>query len=284
MWLSSDERIRTLEWDLDSARRAIVSLLPQFIQTLVDSRYACQSWEDAYKWESELVDEIITSATVLSREEGSHFGPRACCPLCGHGSSALYARGFAVPEGLRRHLIGWGNTTGCGVLTPVLDLARDTWRPRFEKAEAEMQAQREAHLAERRQRESLVLIGPSEAPLLNDEKLGFQKEPREAQSLNWAETRLAQLGFQLSESERVRSFTKHMEDHVVYADPRLRGELTFFVYPAPSAASARRRSRSAARRETFALPDKWRHDLDEKFASRLARAIEALRQKKRRYH
>jgi hypothetical protein len=282
MWPSSDDRIRTLEHDLYSARRAVVALLPQAIQTFVESYYDCQSWHEAHAWESGLVEQILASAAVLGREDGSYFGPRAYCPLCTSGSSGPYDRGFAVPEGLRRHLLGWGNTGACSILSPVLDLARDHWRPRFEKAEAENRAKREAELAERRTRESLLLLGPNEQPVLNDERLDFDRQPRDQESMGWAEARLAQLGFELTESDRVRSFTKLIEDYVVYADPRAQGEVKFFVRRAASPAPRRRRSHGTERYQTFVLPDKWRHQLDDKFSVRLAAAVQPLRKGKHR--
>jgi hypothetical protein len=184
-----DERIRTLENHLYKARRAVVTLLPKPIRDLAESYYSIGSKEDAHHWENALVDRIIESATTLGHGEGAYFGPRAYCPLCGSGSSGPYDRGFALPEGLRRHLTGFGNAGTCDVLSPVLDLARDYWMPRVEKVEAEREAERRAALERRRESEEMYVLGPDVRPLLNDEDIGYGATARDRESLTWAEAR-----------------------------------------------------------------------------------------------
>jgi hypothetical protein len=139
MSLSPDERIRRLEEDLYEARCAVVSLLPEPIQAIAESYHKCKSRSEADQWKERLVEGVIARAEILSPQDGSRWGPRAYCPLCGHGSSGPYDRGFAVPDGLERHLMGRYNSVGCLPLSPVLGMARDYWRPIFAKTEAELE-------------------------------------------------------------------------------------------------------------------------------------------------
>jgi hypothetical protein len=206
-----------------------------------------------------------------------YFGPRAYCPLCGSGSSGPYDRGFALPEGLRRHLTGFGNAGACDVLSPVLDLARDYWMPRVEKVEAERKAERRAALERRRESEEMYVLGPDARPLLNDEDIGYGATARDRESLTWAEARLEQLGFENIRDGQVRRFTKTIDGYIIYAGHREAGRLTFYVYPPHTSSTAKRRGRAPTRCQAFLLLDTWRRDLDRKFASRAAMAIDELR-------
>jgi hypothetical protein len=277
-----DERIRTLENHLYKACYAVVMLLPEPIRDIANSHYSIGSREDAHHWENALVDRIVESATTLSRDEGSYFGPRAYCPLCGSGSSGPYDRGFALPEGLRRHITGFGNAGPCDVLSPVLDLARDYWMPLVEKVEVERETERRAVLERRRESEEMYVLGPNARPLLNDEDIGYGPTARDHESLIRAEDRLEQLSFENIGDGQVRRFTKTIDDYIIYADHREAGRLTFYVYPLHKSSTAKRRGRAPTRRQSFFLLDTWRKDLDWKFASRAAVAIDALRESSKR--
>lgn len=65
----------------------------------------------------------------VSEEMGDAPGnaPRSECPLCRAGSANLVAvRGFAVPEGLMRHLLGSHNSRQCDVFAAAYALARNS--------------------------------------------------------------------------------------------------------------------------------------------------------------
>jgi hypothetical protein len=66
-----------------------------------------------------------------SEEMGSLAGesPRAICPLCGDDSNNPFSiRGFAVPDGLLRHLEGSHNAIQCPVFEIACALARERFR------------------------------------------------------------------------------------------------------------------------------------------------------------
>ena len=217
----------------------------------------------------------------LSPEEGSYLGPRAYCPLCEAGTSSPYERGFSVPEGLRRHLVGWGNTGACEVLEPIFGLAEDYWQPIFEKARVEAEIQRKARLEERRESERQFLLGPYEKPLLVDEALSLGGSARDAPSLTWAVDRLGALGFETIEHDSVRSFTKVVSECRVYADPRAAGSLTFYVYRESEETVTKRRKRLNSRKISFTMPDAWRNNLSDKFDTLLTKVIKDLPGRKR---
>jgi hypothetical protein len=131
----AEDAIRRLKSDLYEARTTIIELMPEDIQRLLTSYYSCESRQQTYGWAESVADEIVESAEVLPRQQGFYFSDRAYCPLCGHGSESPYESGFAVPEGLRRHLVGWGNTRQCRVMEAALYLAGDYWHDKFHAAE-----------------------------------------------------------------------------------------------------------------------------------------------------
>ena len=279
-WWSPEDRIRRLEEELYSARRTITSLLPDSTRRLVSSYYDCETRDKSREWEADVVDKIIESASILDRSDGSFWGPRAYCPLCGAGSSSPYDRGFTVPEGLRRHLTGWGNTGACDVLDAALQLARNYWEPRFQKAEAAAESERQALLVDRRTRERLFLLGPSRPPLLVDEDIGYNCEPRDDASLRWAVDRLAALKFAEIVENRIHSYVRDAGEYIVYADPRATGKLTFYLYRRPDP-NRRSRRRSPDEYQTFTLSDRLRNNLEDKIAEAIASAVQLLTRRRR---
>src|SRR5688572_12706949 len=119
MWQQSpDDEIRKLRSELYSARRTIVDLMPDKISQLLGDYYRCDTRIDLHRWHGEVIDAIVEMASPLAGLRDSYFHApraRAYCPLCGDGSQGPYEEGFALPEGLRRHLAGWGNCRQCRV-------------------------------------------------------------------------------------------------------------------------------------------------------------------------
>lgn len=118
-----EEQIKRLKDDLYLARINIISVAPDELVRLLHGYATCDSRERAYLWLEEVAREIIPHAKILTREEGSVFGERAYCPLCRQGSTAAYDRGYSIPEGLYRHLIGYGNVHQCVVTEAAFKLA-----------------------------------------------------------------------------------------------------------------------------------------------------------------
>lgn len=119
---SRDEKIRRLEDQLYDARKALLRLLPDETRTLLSGWRHNTSEKELDEWEHEIVEAITKLATPLPSTLLD--GPRAMCPLCSGGSSWPYTKGYALPNGLKRHLFGDGNTRSCSVTKHAFALAR----------------------------------------------------------------------------------------------------------------------------------------------------------------
>ena len=114
-------------------------------------------------------------------------------------------------------------------------------------------------IEERRKTEQLYRVEPGGEPLLIDEHIFG--DVRTAEELLWAEHRLSELGFQLSQEDSVKSYLRDQGDVVVFADPRGRRELMFRVYKKPLSKKVRRRRGV----DFFKLADSWKHKIQEKY-------------------
>ncbi|MFB9353138.1 hypothetical protein ACFFUA_38080, partial [Streptomyces heliomycini] len=152
-----------------------------------------------------MAEQIIETVEPLPDEKESCFGARAYCPLCGEGTSSAYEKGYALPEGLRRHLTGWGKSHICVVMEAAHQLALDHFHDKFSADEEAQILEPKKRKNERIQSEILIRTGPASEPELLDE-IGYFGEPRN--KIEWvrAESRLVELGFQISEEERVRQY------------------------------------------------------------------------------
>src|SRR5262245_43032480 len=102
--------IERLREDLFRARRTVVGLVPDQFRSILDSYVRCSSHEEYVKWRRETANRIIELALARPSEEMRSLpgeSPRAICPLCRDDSNNPFGiRGFAIPDGLRRHLEG----------------------------------------------------------------------------------------------------------------------------------------------------------------------------------
>lgn len=263
-----DERIRRLEEELWTARRAIIDLMPDGTRRVLTSYYHCGSRSETYKWEHDAVEEIIGHAEALSREEGSYLGPRARCPLCGDESTSPYESGFSLPEGLRRHLTGWGNVRQCSVLGAAASLAREYADREFSEAEQAEAAQQQTRLRERRRTETLYRVMPDEEARLLDEDARWGRRARTPEEMAWAESRLADLDFRCRTEGLIKTHTRSHDGTIVYADPRAEGRIDFWVFDEAALASKRRTRFRRGYLGGFHLLDSWRHDLPGKYEKR----------------
>ncbi len=274
---SADDRCRRLEDELYETRRAVLKLLPEEVRKVAEGFHACKTRGDAHAWETRLLEYIINSAKLLGPDEGSHLMPRAYCPLCREGSSGPYDRGFALPEGLRRHLTGWGSARQCSVLSPIVAGARDYLEPHFREVESANDEARTRLLAERRLVETLYRVSPEGEPKLFDEDLSYDGPARDQAMLPWAEARLIACGCVQEENGRVRSFTKVVDGFIAYGDPRPAGKLKVTLFQEPSTTPKRKSGRTKqVMVQSFYLPDAWQHDLPTKLHRRLTRAVESV--------
>lgn len=261
----AEERIRELKSELYCARRDIVHLMPSDVVNILMSYYSCQSHRDFGEWQRSAIDQIL--AMAVPDPDASYFGPRGYCPLCKGGSSGPYAQGFTLPEGLRRHLEGYGNTHQCPVTRAAFNMAREALWETFEAADKETQRKEQ----ERRKTERLFLTEPWSPPKLLEEGL-WRRNSRNTDQFAFAEERLRQLGFESEISQNVVTYKFRQSPYAVLADLREVGRINFYVYD-----EKKKKPRNAYKhRESFYLLDDWKNDLPNKFRARLTSSIESL--------
>ena len=269
----SQDDARRLRNDLYNANSTIIALMPREIADLLRGFHNCASREEADQWRFDVSDAVIKLADVQPVPERPFATPRAMCPLCRQGSPYPGVEGYAVPDGLRRHLEGTHGTSRCAVMEAVFALAYDYWFARFGAAERAAEAAKMEKLAERRESEALYRVSPRDAPKLLEED-SYSSQPRSADQLAWAENRLESLGFKRVIEGRTLSWVDEQADYVVYADHRFVGRLSFEVWrkplPKKPRVAGRRLSRSPG---GFVLLDSLKHDLRGKYAERVAQAL-----------
>ena len=177
----------------------------------------------------------------------------------------LYESGFKVPEGLRRHLIGWGGENNqCIVFGAAMNLARDHWGDRFR----EKQAEEAASIArERRRSEILYKIDANKSPVLIDEGIPFDNF-RSVDDMAWAEDRLLALGFKIDLDRNMKSYTDESDTFLVYADPRRKYQIEFSIYLKQFAPV-----RAEPPIGYFGLSDHWKNSIEQKYQNRLLKTI-----------
>src|SRR5262245_59034258 len=191
--------LRDLKDELYAARRAVINLMPEKVAQVLGSYHKCKSTREYYAWCEEAAGQIITLVPPDTIKQ-SYDGRRASCPLCGSVGHGPFADGFTVPEGMRRHLTGYGNTHHCPVTEAAFELGGDYVKRRFgeaeAKAEAEAEAERTRIQAQRRLTEVLYRIHPTDVPQLSDGDYSYLglHEARNEERLLWAERRANSLG------------------------------------------------------------------------------------------
>jgi hypothetical protein len=148
-----------------------------------------------------------------------------------------------------------------------LDLAHEYWNEKFRPAEDAEEEQRCLQLAHRKKVETRYRVGAAGAPQLIDEGI-YGKAARDEAGLAWAENRLVELGFPAATNANVRSYVREYGDFVVFADPRGKGEIRFAVYRKPPPTKPRS-GRQRGYVGSFALLDGWKHEIKQKYQSRL---------------
>jgi hypothetical protein len=120
-----EDKIRRLQTDLFITRQALVDLLDT--QDLLDGYFGCKDFDQIDRWRLERASAVIEAAWVRpGAEMGDPRWPRAICPLCRQGAQGTRdVQGYAVPEGLRRHLLGELNSRQCPVFSAAEQIARD---------------------------------------------------------------------------------------------------------------------------------------------------------------
>ena len=114
--------------------------------------------------------------------------------------------------------------------------------------------------------ESVFVIGPDkEGGLLE----GFAGSCRSRDGLEWAEERLKGVGFTKREDGNRVSYRREMIGYHLYADPRPDTRINIYVYPLEKGGMKRERRPSSPFPVMVDLPNTWKHDLEEKLASKI---------------
>lgn len=266
----SKERIKKLEEDLWIARYTILNLFTGKLRELLDSYCRYESRPRFDEWENMIAEGLLEHVTILPfHPEWGH--ERAYCPFCGMGSQGPYDHGFAIPEGLRRHITGYGNTRKCSVVEQISYLAREHWDKKFSEKEKIEKQEKEQVLEERRAKEALFLLGPDMEPKLIDEAEYLWEPHRDAAQLNWAESRLKDLGIQKIIDGRIISYLYKDGDLCIYANPTRQKSIEFHAYRMPF------KKRSSPRYHRYVLPDRFKNDLKAKFDNFVLEAKKILK-------
>jgi hypothetical protein len=270
---SVEDEIKRLELELYRARHTVLGLVPEQFRECLDSFRSVRTRRDFDAWQSGVIEKII-ELTEGGPED--YFGSRrAPCPLCKDEGSGVYAEGFKLDEGLRRHLTGWGqHTRQCGVMREAFALAEYSLRDKILEADqAEAEAE-ERTTAERRKTERLFVVNPSEPQKLINESFRYFRDPnyyRDAEGLAFAEQRLRDIGFEIETTDRVTTCRFMSDECTVLADPREKGRISFLVYMQNP-----KRKKTSYLTESFHLLDSWKNELPRKFMDRLAEAKDAI--------
>lgn len=129
-----EDEIRQLRIDLWMARETIISLMPEPIQRILKSYLQCVSRQESAAWKYSVIEQIIGLVQDIPPPHNFNWGQssRGNCPLCKEGprTNYTYEKGFAIPEGLRRHLTGSG-ANECCVMKAASSLAWDHFDSKF---------------------------------------------------------------------------------------------------------------------------------------------------------
>ncbi|MFL2809614.1 MAG: hypothetical protein ACJ0DG_11290 [bacterium] len=252
---------------------AIVDLLPKELKKYFEfggdnNKYfkKCKTNAEVLKWENDLFKEICSISKVF--QTGYYNGDRAFCPLCDRGSTAPYDEGFALPNGLEKHLRGSG-AYECSVFKVLRGI---TWEYFKAIEDKETNLNKEIH-AERMATEILLKFSIFEDPeFLKIESTYSYKSYRNEEELKLSEKRLKQLGFKKTTKDRIRSYIFKNDEYFVYADPRELNKIVFYAYKKPLPKKVPSQSRTS-NEYSFYMLDSWKHDLKEKFLKHLKKGF-----------
>lgn len=267
-----DAEKERLKKELREARRALFDLMPENVQQILHSYRQCKSSEEGRFWRHKAINDLVGIAEPLPPKTYAALG-RCICPMCRRGPTSAYYEGFTLPEGLRRHLDGYGNTRMCDVFSVILSDIGERLHEMFDEEDRIKSIEQKEATNKRRATEVLYKIGPESGPALIDDL--FHSKCRNGEELQFAEERFEKLGFVVTLDDRVKSYTRDYGDVVVYADPRQQGRITFYVYVSKWEVAKKKKS-SRRPRQDFYIPDTWKHDIRDKYRARLVEARKRL--------
>ncbi|HSB34019.1 MAG TPA: hypothetical protein VLG39_06160 [Nitrospirota bacterium] len=121
-------------------------------------------------------------------------------------------------------------------------------------------------LDQRHKEEPVFVIGPGkEGGLLK----GFAGSYRSRDGLELAEERLKGVGFTKCEDGNRVSYRRELVGYHLYADPRPDSRIHIYVYPREKEGMRRKRRAGSPFPVLLDFPNTWKHDLEEKLASKI---------------
>ncbi len=267
---TSEQTIKRLQDELLTARYVILSLMPESLRNLLTSYYNCKSREDTYQWDNMVAEKLLEYVEIIPYhpENGRE---RAYCPLCGEGSDDPYEKGYALPEGLRRHVAGEGNTKKCPVVEQIRHLAMAYWDSKFAEKERLEREESGKVLESRRANETLYIVSPHAKAKLIDE-IGWSGDShRDSAQLEWAESRLHELGVRKIVADRVVSYLYEDGELCIFANPIRQKSIEFYAYKMST------RGRAGHSHHRYVLPDRYVKGLRDKFEKYILDAKKALK-------
>lgn len=125
--LRRDLEMERLERDLSRAQMVIMDLMPDRFRRVLSSYVHCETERDLYGWSYKAAEALVELCDPIQPPLLDGYpldSPRAPCPLCGAVPTTIGAVGYALPEGLLRHLQGTHNVWQCGVFWVAESKAR----------------------------------------------------------------------------------------------------------------------------------------------------------------
>jgi len=129
----------------------------------------------------------------------------------------------------------------------------------------QMIALAEKNRQKRKENEPVYIFSTDDTGYLVEESIG-KKNVRNEEEWQFAEERLRILGFQRNDINKKISYTRNINDIVIYADPRRKGKITFHFYKMNN-----KKSRYASM--NYEILDAWKNNLEEKLQKALEECI-----------
>ncbi len=263
----NDEKIAELEMQLHKARNTILNLAASQTQCLelYDFR-KCNSHEESYAWKVGVFDKIIEIAKPITDKnvygQLIHYS-RAICPLCGDEPQSEV--GYTIPEGLTRHLEGFGNMYQCRVMKEIFALANQSWNKNFKDKEWDNFLKESIKKREIENQRMATETLYKKAPITGVTPDLFNGD------IDWTENRLKTLGFVVNLNKNVKTFAKEYEAFSVFADITHHNGIAFNVFkkPLPRIIKNGLIWKSKQHICNFVIYDHWKHNLNDKFESRV---------------
>ena len=247
-------------------------MMPENVQRVLYSYRQCKTSEEGQNWRYNIIADLVDIAEALPPKTYASLG-RGVCPLCKRGPASAYYDGFTLPEGLRRHLEGYGNTQRCDVFSVLLSDINERLHAMFDEEDRIKEIEAKELIKKRMATEILYKLGPDSDPVLIDGL--FCSRCRSHEELKYAEDRLDKLGFAMTASDNVKSYTRQYGDSIVYADPRQKGKIVFYVFLAERSGVKKKKTLRMSY-QAYSIPDTWKHYIRDKYNARLVEARKGL--------